>query len=270
MIRIFFIFTLMISPFVNAGSVPDTQAGTADESQTPMRSSETKPAESLIALPVTDNTETKMAEPAIAPEASVVPALQSESPKADAPKVQKKVRVQKKPVEQTPEEIATPPVAAPSVEPTPIVPDPVVSPTKKSRSKKNVQVAPLVREDVVVQSVARYVQGEGPLAKRTKINLFVTDKGVELVPENTRVEAWKIPIEKVRGANGAKEGLWLYWFDDQDVTHSAYIETVEDQVGLTSAINKMVVDFHHRPTLESEKLKEDFEKYRQEALKEAQ
>lgn len=120
-----------------------------------------------------------------------------------------------------------------------------------------------------------YKSGAAPFKPKTKVSLLVKKDGLEVIPvkrgrASTDSSPWNVVVGSIRGAQGGKDALWLYWFDSNEQTLQGMFEVVgQPPSDVASVINKLVTDFHQGPVQWKEGMKERYEEYKDKALKES-
>ncbi len=113
-----------------------------------------------------------------------------------------------------------------------------------------------------------YKSGNAPFAEKTRLKITKVDDAFLFVP--LKGEAWNLPLKSMRGAVVSSKGIWIYWFDDAGNTLNGFVEMTEGNTLLASDINQAVNDyFINRPQADEEKLKANYESYKEKALREA-
>lgn len=113
-----------------------------------------------------------------------------------------------------------------------------------------------------------YKSGNAPFAEKTRLKITKVDDAFLFVP--LKGEAWNLPLKSMRGAVVSPKGVWIYWFDDSGNTLNGFVDMTEGNTLLAGDINQAVSDyFINRPQADEDKLKANYESYKEQALREA-
>lgn len=115
-----------------------------------------------------------------------------------------------------------------------------------------------------------YKQGLAPLKKNARVHFVKVDDGYEVQGMGNSSGVWSLPLKSIRGAQVSSNGLWLYWFDDQDNTlHGFFKMDAAAGQQLASELNGNIQDYYSA-SKRLEEYKDRYEAYKEEALKQAQ
>lgn len=115
-----------------------------------------------------------------------------------------------------------------------------------------------------------YISGGMPFAQKTKVTIARNGETYAFIPPSG--DSFVVPLKQMRGAVSSVEGIWIYWFDVNGATQTAYFELSNSQAlvdAITTAIKSANIAGQPMSADELELQRQRYEEYKAKALKEA-